>query len=138
MLEGLRVLDLTDERGLLAGKILGDLGADVIVVEPPGGSPLRRRGPFLHDVVDPERGLAWLALNTSKRGITLDLDRERGRDVFRSLARTADVLIESDAPGVMATRAWCTAPSRRSARRDPAPTGGDTISSSSPWGATPT
>jgi crotonobetainyl-CoA:carnitine CoA-transferase CaiB-like acyl-CoA transferase len=104
MLEGVRVLDLTDESGLLAGKILGDLGADVIVVEPPGGSALRRRGPYLHDLVDPERSLAWLALNTSKRGVTLDLESERGRDVFRSLARTADVVIESDAPGAMDSR----------------------------------
>jgi crotonobetainyl-CoA:carnitine CoA-transferase CaiB-like acyl-CoA transferase len=104
MLEGLRVLDLTDESGLLAGKILGDLGADVIVLEPPGGSPLRRRGPFLHDVADPERSLAWLALNTSKRGVTLDLESERGRDLFRSLVRTADVVIESEAPGAMQSR----------------------------------
>ena len=86
MLDGLRVLDLTQEPGFLAGKILGDMGADVVKVEPPGGDLEGRRGPYLGGVEDPERSLAWLALNTSKRGITLDLEGERGREVFRELA----------------------------------------------------
>ena len=77
MLSPYRVLDLTDERGFLAGKILADLGADVIKLEPPGGDPIRRRAPFLRGQPGPERSLAWLALNTSKRGITLDLDCAR-------------------------------------------------------------
>ncbi|HVN38236.1 MAG TPA: CoA transferase [Myxococcota bacterium] len=104
MLHGLRVLDLTDARAHLAGRILADLGADVVKVEPPGGDPLRRQGPWLGGVADPERGLAWLALNASKRGIALDLESAAGRETLRRLARTADVLLESDAPGAMAAR----------------------------------
>ena len=102
MLSGLRVLDLTDESGWLAGKILGDLGADVIKIEPPGGDREGRRPPFLHGVADPERSLAWLALNTSKRGITLDLAAPAGRSLFLRLAGGADVVLESFPPGALA------------------------------------
>ncbi|MCZ6782750.1 MAG: CoA transferase [Proteobacteria bacterium] len=101
MLAGFRILDLSDERGHLAGKILGDMGADVIKVEPPGGDPLRRRAPFLGGLEDPERGLAWLAHNTSKRGITLDLAPLAGRALFSRLVARADVVLESFAPGTM-------------------------------------
>jgi crotonobetainyl-CoA:carnitine CoA-transferase CaiB-like acyl-CoA transferase len=73
MLEDLRVLDLTDESGFLAGKILGELGADVIKIEPPGGDRRGRRGPFLAGIADPEPSLVWPALNTSNHGIVLDL-----------------------------------------------------------------
>lgn len=104
MLDGLRVLDCADESGALAGKILGDLGADVLVAEPPGGDLQRRRGPFLGGVADPERSLAWLALQTSKRGITLSLDTQAGRARFLRLSVWADVLIESFAPGFLAER----------------------------------
>src|SRR5438046_10743544 len=106
-LDGTRVLDLTREPGFFAGKLLGDLGADVVKVEPPAGDPARRRPPFwggVADPADPERSLLWLALNTSKRGITLDLDQPRGRELLLDLAARADVLIESDAPGALA--AW--------------------------------
>jgi len=97
VIEGLKVLDLTDESGWLSGKILGDLGADVIKVEPPGGDLAGRRGPYLGGVVDPERSLVWLALNTSKRGIQLDLARDR-ETLLRLVARS-DVLLETFAPG---------------------------------------
>jgi crotonobetainyl-CoA:carnitine CoA-transferase CaiB-like acyl-CoA transferase len=100
VLEGLKVLDLTDESGWLAGKILGDMGADVIKVEPPGGDLAGRRAPYLGGVADPERSLVWLALNTSKRGIQLDLVRER--ETFERLAAQCDVLLESYAPGHLA------------------------------------
>ena len=103
-LDGIRVLDLTGEPGFLAGKLLGDLGADVVKVEPPAGDPARRRPPFWGDVPDPERALVWLALNTSKRGITLDLARPRGRELFLELVRRADVLLETESPGGMAAR----------------------------------
>ena len=76
MLNGLRVLDLTDGRAHLTGKILGDLGADVVKVEPPGGDAVRREGPWVGGIPDPERSFAWLASNTSKRGIVLDLALE--------------------------------------------------------------
>jgi len=101
MLDGIRVLDLSAEPGFLAGKILGDTGADVIKVEPPGGDRARRRGPYLGDVEDPERSLPWLALNTSKRGVTLDLYTPRGAELFRRLVGTADVLLETSRPGTL-------------------------------------
>ena len=97
-LEGYTVLDLTREPGFLAGKLLGDLGADVIKIEPPHGDPARRRGPFVGDVSDPERSIVWLALNTSKRGVTLNLDQARGREIFLALCRQADAVIESAGP----------------------------------------
>ena len=97
-LHGYRVLDLTGEPGFLAGKLLGDLGADVVKVEPPAGDPARRRGPFVGGIADGERSVLWLALNTSKRGITLDLDDRRGRDLFLRLCKEADAVIESAGP----------------------------------------
>ncbi len=96
-----RVLDLTDEKGFLCGKILGDLGADVIKIEPPGGDLSRNRGPFYKDIPHAEKSLFWLALNTSKRGITLNLDTSDGRDIFKRLVKTADFIIESFSPGHM-------------------------------------
>ncbi len=104
MLEGLRVLDLSREPGWLAGKILADTGADVVSVEPPGGDRAGRRGPYLGGRPDPERSLPWLALNTSKRGITLSLEAPRGRALFLELARRADVVLETERPGAMAER----------------------------------
>src|SRR5204862_6463887 len=99
-LDGTRVLDLTREPGFFAGKLLGDLGADVIKVEPPDGDPARRRPPFWGGVADPERSLLWLASNTSKRGITLDIERPRGRAILLDLAARADALLAtSSEPG---------------------------------------
>ena len=61
-----RALDLTNERGFLCGKILAELGADVIKIEPPGGDPSRRHGPFYQNKPDPENSLFWWAFNTSR------------------------------------------------------------------------
>ncbi|MEX1254657.1 MAG: CoA transferase [Dehalococcoidia bacterium] len=97
-LDDIRVLDLTGEIGAYCGKLLADLGADVIKIEPPGGDPSRNVGPFYHDEPGPERSLYFLNLNTSKRGIVLDLEREEGRKVFSELVATADVVLESFAP----------------------------------------
>lgn len=94
-----RVLDLTTHRGHFAGRLLADLGADVIKVEPADGDPARRRGPFVDDIAGPERSLRWLAWNTNKRGVTIDLSDPAGRDQFLQLARTADIVLESFAPG---------------------------------------
>lgn len=104
MLSPYRVLDLTNARGLLCGQMLADLGADVIAVEPPGGSPARRLGPFAGDVVDPDRSLVWWAYARNKRSITLDLECAEGRDILRRLAASAHFVIESDDPGAMAAR----------------------------------
>lgn len=97
-LDGYRILDLTSEPGFLAGKLLAEIGADVIKVEPPSGDPARRRGPFVGGTPDRERSILWLALNSSKRGITLDLGHARGRDIFLTLCRHADAVIESAGP----------------------------------------
>jgi hypothetical protein len=96
-----RVLDLAGDKGLLCGKILGDLGADVIKVEPPGGDPARSIGPFIGDAPHPDGSLSWLALNTSKRGITLNLESADGIAVFLRLLRSADILVESFVPGYL-------------------------------------
>ena len=104
MLDTCRVLDLTDHRGLVCGQILRDLGADVIHVEPPGGSPARGVGPFAGDDPHPERSLHWWAYARGQRSIVLDLDTPAGRDVLLGLVRGADFLVESAAPGVQAAR----------------------------------
>jgi crotonobetainyl-CoA:carnitine CoA-transferase CaiB-like acyl-CoA transferase len=101
MLSPYRVLDLTDERGLLCGQILCDLGAGVVQVEPPGGSPARGIGPFLRDEPHPDRSLYWWANCRNKRSITLDLETEQGRALLRRLAERAHFLIESSTPGTM-------------------------------------
>ncbi|MBW2382282.1 MAG: CoA transferase [Deltaproteobacteria bacterium] len=102
MLSGYRVLDLTDERGFLAGRVLADLGADVVKIEPPGGDAERRRGPFVAGIEAPERSLPWLAANPGKRSMLLDLAAsDADRDTFRQLVASADVVLESFAPGTM-------------------------------------
>ena len=93
-----RVLDLTDEAGHFCGKILSDLGCDVIKVEPPGGDAARKRGPFFEHGGAPPMSLPWLAYNTGKRGITLRLSTAPGRRLLDDLAAQADFLIESFAP----------------------------------------
>jgi len=101
-LNGYRVLDLTDEKGHLCGKMLADLGADVIKIEPPGGNPDRYTGPFYKDKPNPEANLQWWAFNTSKRGITLDLSDGDGRSALLHLVSASDILLESFVPGHMA------------------------------------
>lgn len=104
MLSPYKVLDLSDERGQLCGQILGDLGADVVLVEPPGGSRARHVGPFYKDQPHPDRSLRFWAFNRNKRSIVLDLDREQDRNEFRKLVTAADFLIESATPGTWAAR----------------------------------
>lgn len=101
MLSPFRVLDLTDEKGFYCGKVLGDLGADVIKIEPPGGDPARNIGPFYNDIPHPERSLYWWAYNTSKRGITLDIETADGQEIFKKLVKTGDIVLESFPPGFM-------------------------------------
>ena len=101
LLEPYRVLDLTDERGLLAGKILADMGADVLQVEPPGGSPARNVGPFHGDDPQPEKSLFWWAYAANKRSITLNLEQNDGQALLKKLVAQADFLIESFSPGYL-------------------------------------
>ena len=98
-----RVLDLTDERGLLAGKILADLGADVVQIEPPGGNPARNIGPFYGDDPQPEKSLFWWAYAANKRSITLDLEQKDGQALLKKMVAEADFLVESFAPGYLDT-----------------------------------
>ena len=99
LLHGLRALDLTDERGSVCGRILADLGADVIKVEPPGGSRERRVGPFWDDDPRPENSLWFLAYNAGKRGVTLDVGTQAGRRILTRLAEDAAFLVESAPAG---------------------------------------
>jgi benzylsuccinate CoA-transferase BbsE subunit/naphthyl-2-methylsuccinate CoA transferase subunit len=101
LLSPYRVLDLCDEKGVMCGRILGDFGADVIKVERPGGDRCRNIGPFYHDIAHPEKSLFWFAYCANKRGITLNIESADGREIFRKLVKTADVVVESFPPGYM-------------------------------------
>jgi crotonobetainyl-CoA:carnitine CoA-transferase CaiB-like acyl-CoA transferase len=102
MLSPYRVLDLTDERGLLCGKILADLGADVLQIEPPTGNSARRIAPFFRDTPHQDHSLYWWAYAANKRGITLDLESADGKLLFERLVQSAHFVIESGRPGEMA------------------------------------
>lgn len=100
-LAGLRVLEVSDEKLQYCGKLFADLGADVLKVEPPGGDPARRIGPFWNGVPHPEGSIPFWYDNTSKRGVTLDLGHPEARDLFRILADRVDVLLEAGPPGYL-------------------------------------
>src|SRR5579872_2446901 len=101
-LTGVRVIELASERIAFAGKLLADMGADVILVEPPGGDPARNYPPFLEDQPGPERSLWWWHYHTSKRGVVVDLESAEGRAQFKALAASADILLESEPDGRLA------------------------------------
>src|SRR6185312_203419 len=101
-LAGFRVIELANERIAFAGKLLADMGADVILVEPPGGDPARAFPPFLDDSPGPERSLWWWHYHTSKRGVTLNLDRPEDRRRLEALVGGADILLESEPRGRLA------------------------------------
>jgi crotonobetainyl-CoA:carnitine CoA-transferase CaiB-like acyl-CoA transferase len=95
-LEGLRVLELGEMvSAAFASKLIADLGADVIKVEPPEGDRARRRGPFPGDAQDPEKSGLFLYLNTNKRGVVLDLTTDAGREELTALIAHTDVLIHN-------------------------------------------
>lgn len=98
-LADVRALDLAGESGVFAGRLLAELGADVIRVEPPGGDAVRARGPFVDGQPGVERSLYHQHFNAQKRGITLNIHDPRGSDLLRRLVRRCDVLIETGAPG---------------------------------------
>lgn len=100
-LAGLRVLELADEKGQFCGKLMGDLGADVVKIEPPGGEAARRVGPFLDDIPHLDRSLSFWYYNTSKRGITLNLETQDGCRIFKRLADDADIVLETCRPGYL-------------------------------------
>ena len=98
-LDDIRILDLAGETGVYATKLLADLGADVIRIEPPDGDPMRDIGPFWHDERAADRSLSFFNLNTNKRSVTLDFTKPDGRALFEKLVATADVVVETYTPG---------------------------------------
>jgi crotonobetainyl-CoA:carnitine CoA-transferase CaiB-like acyl-CoA transferase len=101
LLSNLRALDLTDEKGFVCGKVLAVLGVDVLKVEPPEGCPARTIPPLCHGADGLELGLYWLAFNSDKRGITLNVETNQGQALFRRLVEKTDFVIESFPPGYL-------------------------------------
>lgn len=95
-LTGIRVIELANERVAFAGKLMADMGADVILVEPPGGDPSRQYPPHIDNRKGDNNSLFFLHYNTSKRGVVLDLDKEADREKYRALVTKADVVLESE------------------------------------------
>jgi benzylsuccinate CoA-transferase BbsE subunit len=94
MLKDVRVLEISAPYTMLAGQILGDLGADVVTLEAPGGAPGRRIGPFIDNIPGLERSLTWHALNRNKRGLTLDIAHHDGKAILADLLQHFDIVIE--------------------------------------------
>lgn len=101
LLSPYRVLDLSHGGFSICGKILGDLGADVIKVEPRCGDAVRYVGPFYKDELDINKSLFFWAYNTNKRGMTLDIETADGQEIFKKLLAKADFVIESYQPGYL-------------------------------------
>src|ERR1051326_9016208 len=100
-LTGYRILDLAGAPGFHCTKLLADMGADVIKIEPPSGDESRRIPPFKDDIPHPEKSLYFLHFNTNKRSVTLDIEKPDGRAVFLEFARKADVVLETARPDRM-------------------------------------
>jgi benzylsuccinate CoA-transferase BbsE subunit len=98
-LEGVRVLDLAGPAGVYCGKLLADLGADVIRVEPPAGDASRQVEPYLEDKPSIEGSLFHWHFNANKRGITLDIGTRGGRRLFQRLVDLSQIVIETAKPG---------------------------------------
>jgi crotonobetainyl-CoA:carnitine CoA-transferase CaiB-like acyl-CoA transferase len=98
-LKGFRALDLTGLSGQLCGRILADLGMEVIKIEPPGGDPVRDLAPFITSENGVKLSTTFAHLNAGKASKVLDLEKESDRAVFHKLVETADVVIESFQPG---------------------------------------
>ena len=103
-LAGIRVLDLAGPLAAFGTKLLADMGADVIRIEPPEGDEFRRKGPFAGGLAHPETSVPFLVHNLNKRGVTLSLESEKGARLLRRLAAGAGVLVETAPPGWMAAR----------------------------------
>ncbi len=103
-LNGVRVVELAGRPTALAGRVLADLGAEVLLVEPPGGSSIRHEAPFLDDTADLDRSFAHLYFNANKHAVVVDIETPEGQTQFLDLVATADVLIESQTPGSLDAR----------------------------------
>ena len=101
LLSKYRVLDVADELGILCGRFLGDFGAEVIKVEKPEGDVARSKPPFYKDIPSPEHSLFWYYTNLHKKGITLNINTETGKQLFKQLVKKSDVVVESFHPGYL-------------------------------------
>lgn len=101
-LAGIKVVEICEEMGEWAGKLLADMGAEVVKIEPPGGVRTRAYGPFADDIPGPERSLWFWHYNTNKRSVVLDLDDEAAQATARGLIAGADIVVEDQRPGRMA------------------------------------
>ena len=102
-LSGFRIIEVGDESGVFAGRLLADLGAEVVRVESPNGGRLRELGPFIHDAAAVENGFKHQAFNAGKRSVVADLETEAGRACFLELLASADGLIHSGHREFLAT-----------------------------------
>ena len=102
LLPGYRVLDLSSSMGSFCGKVLHDLGMEVIKIEPPGGDGDRLEPPFAKGHVHREGSLRFAYLNGGKKSITLDITRDRGRKIFLDLVAKSDIVLETFEPGYLA------------------------------------
>ncbi|MGM9522611.1 MAG: CaiB/BaiF CoA transferase family protein [Oscillospiraceae bacterium] len=103
-LSGVKVIEYCSfVAGPYGTKLLADLGAEVIKIEPPEGDEARKRGPFKDDVPNPETSAVYLYNNTNKLGVTLNLESAKGREIFKKLIADADIFVEDKAPGKMAS-----------------------------------
>ena len=100
-LAGIRVVELCDRSATLGGRILADLGAQVIMVEPPQGAQIRHEAPFLGGQTGLDRGFAHLYFNSNKQSVALDLEVDEDREMFVRLVASADVLLDSQTAGRM-------------------------------------
>ena len=98
-LDGVRVLDLSDHRAALGSRMLADLGADVTMVEPPGGSSIRHLAPFVDDEPSADASYQHLYFNVNKRSMVLDWQTDDGMNRLLELVPSADILIETQQPG---------------------------------------
>ncbi|MEO8458522.1 MAG: CoA transferase [Chloroflexota bacterium] len=99
-LDGIRVVDLSQGiAGPYATKLLADLGAEVIKVEPPAGDYTRQLGPFPGDNPNPNQSGLFIHLNGNKKSVVLDIDTEDGRRALAKLLSAADIFVESETPG---------------------------------------
>ena len=100
-LEGITVIEMCGARGHFMGKLMGDMGARVIKIEPLGGSIERQIGPFMHDEPHPDRSLFFWAHNTSKESLEINIETPEGQAVIKHLVENADVLLEDFEPGYL-------------------------------------
>lgn len=103
-LEGVRIIEFTDFTGAYCGRLLADLGAEVIKVEPPGGGHQRHTPPFYSELPEPDNSIAFWVHNTSKKSVVLDLESSEGQAKAKHLVLSADAVIEDNPVGWMAAR----------------------------------